>query len=182
MIRSIGLLEFNSIARGIEAADTMVKAAEVELIFSKAVCPGKFISLITGDVGAVKAAIDAGLETGGQYVVDSLVIPSIHPQLIHAINGFTKIDGVGALGVMEFFSIAAAVSAADTAAKAAQVDLMEVRLGIGIGGKAFVTLTGDVSAVNEAVEAGTREGERGGMLVQMAVIPSPREEVFNSLL
>lgn len=41
MMETIGFLELNSIAKGIEAADAVLKAAEVELIFSKAVCPGK---------------------------------------------------------------------------------------------------------------------------------------------
>ena len=46
------------------------------------------------------------------------------------------------MGVMEFYTIAAAVVAADLAAKAADVHLMEVRLGLGIGGKSYVTLCG----------------------------------------
>lgn len=182
MIRTIGMLEFNSIAKGIETADNMLKAAEVELVFSKAVCPGKFIVLVSGDVGSVKSSVESGIAWGGQYVVDSLILPNVHHQLIPAINGFTQVEGVNAVGVLEFFSIATCIKAADAAAKAAQIQLIELRLGVGIGGKAFVTLAGDVSAVNEAVEAGANKAIETGMLVNKVVIPSPREEVFRSLL
>lgn len=182
MIRTIGLLELNSIARGIETADFMLKAADVNLIRANAICPGKYIVLISGDVGAVKASIETGLEIGQEYVVDSLVLPSIHSQLIKAINKTTEVNELKALGVLEFFSIATSIVAADTAAKSALVDLIELRLGFAIGGKAFLTLTGDVSAVREAVEAGARIGEEAGMLVNKVVIPSPRIELLDELI
>ncbi|WP_026894209.1 BMC domain-containing protein [Clostridiisalibacter paucivorans] len=182
MIRTIGLLELNSIAKGIETADAMIKAAEVELILSNSICPGKYIVLISGDVGAVKSSVEAGKEVGRQYVVDELILPSIHPQLINAINGATQIGEVNAIGAMEFFSVATSIVAADAAAKAALINLIEIRLGFAIGGKSFVTLSGDVSAVKEAVEAGSMIGKDNGMLISKVVIPSPRKELFEKLL
>lgn len=182
MIRTIGLLELNSIARGIEVADIMIKAAEVKLLRANSICPGKYIVLISGDVGAVKASVEAGVEIGREFVVDKLVLPSVHPQLISAINGTTCINELYSLGVLEFFSIVASIVAADAAAKAAAVELIDIRLGFAIGGKAFVTLTGDVSSVKEAVEAGARVAEGAGMLVNKVVIPSPRKELFDKLL
>lgn len=182
MYNTIGLIELNSIAKGIETADTMVKAAEVELLFSKPVCPGKFIILVYGDVGSVKAAVKAGEDKGAHYIVDRMLLTNAHPQLVPAICGLSAVDKLNAVGVMEFFSIASAVTAADASAKTGLVQLIEVRLGIGIGGKAFVTLTGDVSSVSEAVAAGTKIAEACGMLVESCVIPSPCKEVFSNLL
>ncbi|QCX34520.1 BMC domain-containing protein [Caloramator sp. E03] len=182
MIRTIGLLELNSIAKGIETADFMIKAAEVDLLLAKTVCPGKYIILITGNVGAVESSVATGIECGGAYVVDKLIIPNIHEQLIPAINATSNIEELKALGVMEFFGIASAIVAADAAVKAADVNLIEVRLGIGIGGKAFVTLTGDVSSVKSAVDVGASTAARNGMLVNKVVIPSPRKELLESLL
>ncbi|TDT50369.1 BMC domain-containing protein [Fonticella tunisiensis] len=182
MIRSIGLIELNSIAKGIETADTMIKAAKVHLLLAKTVCPGKYIVLIAGNVGAVEASVAAGLECGGAYVVDELIIPNIHPQLIPAINSSTEVERLRSLGVMEFFSIASAIVAADAAVKAADVELIEVRPGIGIGGKAFVTLTGEVSAVRSAVESGAAAVLKSGMMVNKVVIPSPGKELLQSLL
>ena len=116
------------------------------------------------------------------HLVDSVVIPRVHPQVIQAINLSTTPDGVNAVGVMEFFSVTAAVYAADAAAKAADVTLMDVRLGVGIGGKSFAILTGEVAAVEEAVRCGMATGEEKGLVVTSTVIPSPRKEIFEALL
>lgn len=179
---TIGMIELNSIAKGIETADIMVKAADVDLIISKPICPGKYLILITGDVGAVKSSVEAGVENGSQYIVDKLLLPRVHPQIFKAINQSTDIGDVNAVGVLEYYSIATAIVGADAAVKAARIQLIEVRLGIGIGGKAFVTLSGDVSAVNEAVDVGAKIGRENGMLVNKVVIPSPTKEVFCKLL
>lgn len=178
----IGFLELNSIAKGVETADCILKTAETELIFARAGCPGKYCVFFSGEVAAVTSALEAGKVLGGSSVVDSVVIPSVHPLVLAAINQVTEPMEVSALGVMEFFSITAAVYAADAAVKAAQVDLMDVRLGTGIGGKSFVVLTGDVAAVNEAVEAGVHAPSAEGLLISRVVIPNPRREVFESLL
>lgn len=182
MVKTIGMIELNSIARGIETADTMLKAGEVELLLAKTVCPGKYLILITGNVGAVKSSVETGTELGGEYVVDTLVIPNVHPQVIPAISATNAFDGLKALGILEYFSIATAIVGADQAVKSADVQLIEIRLGIGIGGKAFVTLTGDVSAVKNAVEVGSNIGRENGMLVNKAVIPFPKKELLESLV
>lgn len=182
MIKTIGLLEFNSIVKGIESADAMLKAAEVELILSNSICPGKYIVLVSGDVGSVKSAVQAGKDIGGVYIVDDLILSNIHPQLINAISGATEVGELNAIGAMEFFSIATSIVAADAAAKAASVNLIEIRLGFAVGGKSFVTLSGDLSAVSEAIEAGSIIGKENGMLINKVIIPSPRKEVFEKLL
>ncbi|MDR2648234.1 MAG: BMC domain-containing protein [Clostridiales bacterium] len=182
MIKSIGMIELNSIAQGILVSDYILKAADTQLIFAKPVCPGKYIVLIAGDIGAVKTSIAVGITMGGNFVVDTFVIPSVHEQLIPAINAAVEIGRVNAVGVMEFFSIASAVAAADQAAKTADVRLMEVRLGMGVGGKSFVVLSGDVSAVEAAVNAGMAEAVEKGYAVSSCVIPSPSPELFYGLV
>lgn len=179
---SLGLLELNSIARGIESGDAMLKTADVRLLKAATVCPGKYIVIISGDVAAVTAAMDVGRSFAKEYLVDDLVIASLDSQVISALNGCSVPPKMAALGVMEFFSIAASVVAADTAAKTAQVDILEVRMGLGIGGKAFVTLCGSVAAVQAAIDAGIKEAAQKGMVVTTCVIPSPRPEIFTSLI
>ncbi len=182
MQQSIGFLELNSIARGVEAADAMLKAAEVELIFARSNCPGKFTVLISGGVAAVDAGMEAGVRTGGHAVVDDIVIPRLHTQVIPAIYSASQPDIRGAMGIMEFFSIASAVIAADAAAKTADVNLLDIRLGYGLGGKSFVVLTGDTSAVTQAVESGVAGARERGTLVDSVVIPNPSEGLYESLL
>jgi microcompartment protein CcmL/EutN len=179
---SIGFLEFNSIAKGIEAADAVIKAADVHLAFAKASCPGKYYLLFYGEVAAVQASLDAGAAIGGKHVVDHCVIPRVHPQVIKAIGMANMPETTGAIGVMEFYSVTASVYAADAAVKAADVSLIDLRLGTGIGGKSFVTLTGDVAAVTESVRCGIATPNAEGMLVSSVVIPNPAPELFQSLL
>ena len=182
MFETIGFLELNSIARGIEAADIVLKTAEVELLFARAGCPGKYEILFTGEVAAVQASIEAGAAVGGEHTVDCCVIPRVHPQVIRAIHLANIPEQMNALGIMEFYSVTASVYGADAAVKAAEVDLIDVRLGTGIGGKSFVILTGEVEAVREAVSCGISTENAQGMLVSSVVIANPRREIFDSLL
>ena len=176
---AIGMVELNSIARGIETCDYMVKAARVDILRSSSVCPGKYLVLIGGETGDVKAAMAEGLKRGAERVVDHLLLPNVHPQLIPAISMTTQVPEKGAVGVLEFYSVASTIVAADIAAKAANVTLIEVRIGYAIGGKGYVTMTGEVGAVREAVAAAEREAE---MLVGTCVIPRHAKQLFDSLM
>ncbi|MBN1997450.1 BMC domain-containing protein [candidate division KSB1 bacterium] len=180
--QSIGLVEFNSIGAGIEAADAMLKVSDVELLLAKTICPGKYICLVRGDVAAVRSSINRGVMIGQDAAIDSMVLPRVHDSVFPAMNATSKLEKAGALGIIETFSVASCLEAADTAAKAAKVQLLEVRLAIGLGGKSFLTMTGDVSAVRSAVEAGTKPVSDRGLLVRQVVIPSPRDEIIASLL
>lgn len=182
MLETVGFLEFNSIANGIEAADIVLKTAAVKSVFSRSGCPGKYYLLFTGEVAAVQASIDAGRTVGGDHVVDWCVIPRVHPQVVKAIHMTAMPEAMRAVGVMEFFSVTASVYSADAAVKAADVDLVDVRLGTGIGGKSFVILTGEVAAVQAAVDAGVHTPNAQGMLVSCVVIPSPHPELLESLM
>lgn len=181
-METLGFLELNSIAKGVEAADRILKTAEIRLLYAKAVCPGKYNVMFSGEVSAVEAAMENGKKIGGANVVDAVVIPKIHPEVIQAVNAATIPDKVNAVGILEFFSITSAVRVADVCVKAADISLVDVRLGCGIGGKSFVTLTGGVSAVEEAVKCGVNSARDDGMLISSVVIPNPRKEVFDSLL
>lgn len=179
---TIGFLEINSIAKGILAADMMLKAAEIKLVSARPSCPGKYQILISGEVSAVESALGVGEETARANVVDKLLIPRVSPQVIDAIHMSSMPSQLKALGILEFFSVTGAIVAADAAAKAANISLIEIRLGTGIGGKSFVTFTGDVGAVEESVEAGAKTALESGALVEKVVIAHPDKELYRSLL
>lgn len=179
---TVGFLELNSIARGVETADTALKAAEVKLHFARPNCPGKYNILFSGEVSAVQASIDAGTLVAGHYLIESLVIPRVHVQVIDALNMVSSPSSINAVGILEFFSITAAILGADTAVKAADVQLIDVRLGTGIGGKSYVIMTGDVAAIKQAVESGVKSAQENGMLIAKTVIPNPVPAIFESLL
>ncbi len=179
---AIGLIEYSSIARGIGSADAMVKAAEVELVLSRTICSGKYMNLVAGDVQAVKNSVATGEEFAAEAVIDSFIIPNVHPDVFPAMSGSTGVEALDALGIIESFSVASLIEGADAAAKAAEVKLIEIRLAMALGGKAFVTMTGAVGAVESAVAAGAEVVSRSGMLVNTVVVPSPRPELLRDIL
>jgi microcompartment protein CcmL/EutN len=179
---AIGMIEMNSIAKGYAVGDAMLKAANVEIVFNRTICPGKFMVMVAGDVAAVESAMSAGLDMGSETIVDELLIPNVHPSVFSAISGTRVIEETAALGIIETFSVATIIQAADAAVKAANVELIDIHLAMAIGGKGFLTLTGDVAAVTAAVEAGTDFIKSKGMLVDKVVIPQPRKEILRDKL
>lgn len=175
---AIGLIELSSIAQGILTCDAMVKMAYVELFEAKPFSSGKYRILIGGDVASVQSSVEKGLAIAGDALVDHLFIPYAHDDLFPAMRGETVREIAGALGAIETASVAAAILAADAAAKAASVRLLELRLGHGIGGKGYFTLTGSVAAVEASIAAGEAAIERGGQLIRSIVIPAPHEEML----
>lgn len=182
MKNSIGLIELSSIAAGYQVCDSMLKAAEVELLLSRSICSGKYIVLVRGDVAAVQASVEAGSRTGDFSVIDSFVIPNLHEEVFPAITGVNKTEKLEALGIIESFSVASLIQAADAAVKTALVELIEIRLAMALGGKAFVSLTGDIAAVRSAVDAGAALVAEKGLLTNKVVIPHPRAELLNEIL
>lgn len=175
-MNAVGIIESSSIAKGIELCDAMVKASAVKIIEAIPLCPGKYVILISGSVAEVENSVSVAAERAGSMLVDKLIIPNIDDRVFRAINCTTDISIIDAIGIVETYSVASGVLAADTAVKAAQVELLEVRLSRGMGGKAFIVLTGNVSDVSAAVNAGCEVVKTDGMLAGYSVIPSPHED------
>ena len=175
------MVEWNSISLGIFAADAMLKVSQVELIYANTICPGKYICVVQGEVAAVRSSVEAGIAASPVSVVDDMVIPNLHPQVFPAINAATEAKKVDAVGVIETFSAASTLLAADRAAKTAEVLLLSVRLATGLGGKSFVVLTGEVAAVSSAVDAGARISKDKGLLVYKTVVAQPEPRLFEKL-
>lgn len=181
-VSSFGLIELTSIAAGFEVCDAMLKAAAVELVLSRSICSGKYMVLVRGDVAAVTASVAAGKQAGDFCIIDSFVIPNIDEAIIPAIRGLNKVETLEALGIIESFSVASLIEGADAAAKTANVRLVEIRLAMALGGKAFVTLTGSVAAVRSAVDAGAAKIAAKGLLTNKVVIPNPRPELLSEMV
>lgn len=182
MKKAVGLLEFNSIAAGIEIIDTVIKSSRVEVVQALSVCPGKYIAMFYGDVGSVQSAIETGEKASDEYLVDSFILANVHDEVVPALTGTTEVDEIKALGVIETFSVASGIVAADTAAKTAQVSLLEVRTARGMGGKSLVLFTGDVGSVSMAVDSAASSAGEEGMLVNKSIIPSVHKDLWNKII
>lgn len=180
--KSIGLIELSSIAAGFQVADTMLKAGNVRLLLSRTICSGKYMVLIGGDTAAVESAVAAGAESANGCLIDQLVLPNIHPDVFVALGRTQPVQPEGALGILESFNVATLIQAADAAAKAASVTLLEVRLAMALGGKAFCTMAGDVASVQAAVAAGRQVIAEAGVLVYSVVLSRPHPDVYREVI
>lgn len=173
---AVAIVEFDSVAVGIEAGDAMVKRAPLGVIRSGTVQPGKYVVLIAGDVASVDESLAAGRALGGEAIVDTVFLPDIHPGVVAAIGGAQAFDDGEALGVIETTTVAAIIEAADAAVKGADVVAARIELADGLGGKGYALFGGALSEVQAAVSAGvaaltTRQ------LVASVVIPQLHAEM-----
>jgi microcompartment protein CcmL/EutN len=148
---ALALIELDSIAVGIEAGDAMVKRAPVEVVRAGTVHPGRYLILVTGEVAAVEEAFRAGVEIGETALVDTVLLPNVHAQVVRALRGDRRGGRGDALGVVETTTVAATIEAADAGVKGAAVELLEMRLADGLGGKGYLLFDGTVSDVQAAV-------------------------------
>jgi len=178
---SLGLIEMRSIATGIKTADEMLKSADVELIMSSPICPGKYVILVAGNVGSVKNAVETGIRVAAVFLVESHIINNLDDKIIPALSATTEIKEIKSIGVIETISALTSVKAGDIAVKASSVELIEIRIARGLGGKGFVVLTGELSSVKSAVQTCLSELREGGEIVSTSVIPSPHPGLIAKL-
>ena len=176
---AIGLLETSSIAKGIEASDAMCKMASVKLVKTNIIARGKYVILISGPVGDVESSLRAGAELAKASVVHQFIIRNVHQQVLDSLEKRVPVEALDAVGIIETKEASPAIQAADAAAKAAKVHLLETRAVVG-GGKGYVSMTGEVGAVRSAVAAGIAAVPEG-MLVTQIVIPQPDPQLLQTL-
>ena len=169
----LGMLEWDSIAAGLEATDGLFKQASVEPILVRPVTPGRYVTLFTGEVESVRSALKRGADVGEAALVDSLFLPQPHVSLVPALGARTRFKDLEAVGVIETLTLCSLLLAADAAAKTGEVSLVEIRLAMGLGGKAFCVLSGEVSQVESAVSRGSLLAKERGYHLRSVVIPNP---------
>lgn len=172
---ALALLEFDSIALGIEAGDAMVKRSPVETIHAGTVQPGHYLVMVTGDVAPVEEAVDAGQEVGQAALLDTILLPNVHPGVIDGIKGLRNLEADVALGVIETKTVASAIHAADAGLKGAEVTLWQLRLADGLGGKGIALFAGLVVDVEAAMEIAVNRVQ--DMLVRQVIISQLHEEM-----
>lgn len=89
---ALGMIETRGLVGSIEAADAMVKAANVTLIGKTHVGGGLVTVMVRGEVGAVKAAVDAGAAAAQRvgHLVSRHVIPRPHPEVDAILPGVSE--------------------------------------------------------------------------------------------
>jgi microcompartment protein CcmL/EutN len=116
------------------------------------------------------------------HLINSFVLGNPHESIFPAIYGAAEIEAVSALGIMETYDATSIIVAADEAAKTAIVDLVELRIARGMCGKSYLMLTGEVAAVEAAIERARSVTAKDGMFLDSSVIAHPDAQIRNAIL
>lgn len=181
---AIGVIELASLFKGFEVQDAVLKMTRVEKLVARTICSGKYIIIVRGEIADVEACLEKSKETGGFAIVNNLIIPNVDEKVFPAIAGTTalkspKVDG---MMVIETFSVASAIKAADYAVKEADITLLRIHAAMAIGGKGLVVCTGNIEALKSAVIPAVEYVKEDGMLAGYTVITQPHEDVLRDLL
>jgi microcompartment protein CcmL/EutN len=153
---AIALIELSSIAAGAYAADRMVKRSPVELLHTGTVQPGKYLILIGGGTAEVEESYREGMQAAEAAIIDDVFLPQVHPRVVDALEGARTFNNYESMVVLETSTITAIVRATDAAAKGALVEVAELRIGSGLGGRGFAILTGARTDVEAAADIATK--------------------------
>ena len=184
-MKALGFIETKGLVGNIDATDAMLKAADVEFIGSDTIGAGLTTVIVTGEVGAVKAATEAGEEAasrvGELFCVNVIahlarIMPAKGPATGKSgLPAGEQVPLDAALGMIETNGLTASIEAADAMLKSADVSLVgQEKIGAGL---VTVFVQGDVGAVKAAVEAGQTAASRIGEVVSALVIPRPHASV-----
>lgn len=179
---ALGLLELQSIARGVTVADALVKRAAVQLHLNRPVSPGKHLVLCSGEVAEVEEAMQVGRVQAGSSLCDELLLTLVHDEVLAVLRRKVKLplSEELSLGIVETLSAASTLRGADAACKVAEVRLHELRLCDGLGGKGFAILVGEQDMVEAALA--TVEGVLlPGLLLSVELIARPHPDLLLSL-
>ena len=182
MERCLGIVEFRSIAIGIGAVDTIVKASDVRILDAKTICPGKYYIVFGGSVSAVKSSLEQVVAEDETFIIDHCMLSNVYPEIFSALNQASSITDLKSIGVIETLTSPSIFMAADSAIKATSVELVEIRIARALGGKNICILNGDVSSVQESVRAGIKYAGDKGFLVDWQVIASPHADLYRAIL
>lgn len=180
---ALGLVECQSIARGITVSDAMVKRAAVALVLNRAASPGKHLSLCTGSVADVEEAMQAGRTQAGALLADELFLPQVDKELIATLcrpSPWLLTDALS-IGIFETYSAASTLLGSDAACKVAEITIAMLRLCDGIGGKGFAVFVGEQDMVEAALQA-AQGRVQSALLVCAELIPRPHLDMLSALL
>lgn len=181
---ALAMLLLGEIPPGLTVLDALAKEAEVEVLRTGTIHCGHYLILFGGEVGPVERSWRRALDTAGPSVVDEMLLPHAEARLAPAIGaGAMRWPAPGdTLGVLQAATPPALVRAVDAALKGALVELVELRVGDGLGGKAIASLWGETHDVEAAIALARASFEKAGAAgASTAVIPRADPAVLEAL-
>jgi len=179
---SLALIEFDSVASGLAALDAMVKQAPIEVLEANLVEPGKFLILYTGGVAEVGESHQRVMDGFQESVCSDMLLPMAHSGLVDGLRGVEHRGVEDAIGVVEGTDVASTLLSADGALKGADVELVGIRVAVGLGGRAYFLVAGAQHDVQASIDAAAGVLEPLGRLHRIELIARPHDEMVGWLL
>ncbi len=179
---TLAALELVNVPAGLCALDAVCKQAHVTILFAGDIDPSRFLIVFAGDLGAVHASLDRAIAESGSDVLESLLLPQAHLDLRKALHGelltpqMAQIDEP-AMGILQTHTVIATLAAVDRALKAADVQLMRLRMATELAGQGHAVLVGEQDDLEAALLA-AQSGVAPGIVVQTRRIARPAPEVY----
>jgi microcompartment protein CcmL/EutN len=181
---SIGIIELTAIHKGFEAQDAILKHSNADKLLARTICSGKYLILVRGGVADVRDALRVAQEAGSYAVVNAVAVDNVDPAIFPAIVGNTLIESprVDAVLVVESFSVASVIKAADLAVKAGNATLLRIHVAMAIGGKGYFVLTGNIDSLRACLEPALEFLKNEGTLVGTSLITMPHKDVLREMI
>ena len=174
---SIALIECQGIASGLRMLDLMLKRSPVKIFEANLVEPGKYVVLLGGGVAEVEEAL-AALIDHRDFILSELHIPKVHLSIWDGLRGIQpKVSEFDTIGIVETSLIAGAISACDKALKESFVSLLELRCGVGLGGRGYFVLEGAQHDIEAAIESSHEAAKGHGGILHAEIIPRPHQDL-----
>ena len=177
---ALALAEFSTVPTGLVATDAATKAAEVHLVFSGSIHPGKFLLVLDGGVAETELALQAARVTGRPRLIDAVHLPFPHPQLRQP--QLTEVgDTELALLSLETLTIPSLVAVLDTILKSTLSVLRLLQFADHLGGKSIAVLEGPLADI-EAAEQYVHRDISTLLISDLQVIRRPSRQFVQGFL
>lgn len=155
MKKSLVLLEFKNISTGFLVFDEITKNFNVDIEVSKLLCPGRYMIICSGSQGEIESLrrhiVYLKEQEEYKYITERLV-SGVDADLVKKLNKTIKFpERVRSLGMLEFSNTVQAIETADFIEDESPVEVLTIKIGIGMCNKGVVLFEGDTSAVKNTV-------------------------------
>jgi microcompartment protein CcmL/EutN len=178
---NLAIVEFKSIAMGIYVTDYMLKEASVSIVLATTLCPGKYLTIVEGDVSAVEKALNVANQTGMKEVYSSQAVNAIKKEVTLALSGLVRQTLSDSMAIIESQNMAKLIGAADISIETSDVEIVELRLGKGCGVNSFCIITGNLTAVEEAVKSSVSFLKDEGAMIAYRILKNPDRDILRWL-
>lgn len=173
---ALAVLDYKDIPAGVFAVDAILKKAPIAFLRAGTTTRGRYLVLFGGSTASTSESLEEALATTGSSVLDSTLLPDVHPALFDSVFG-AKRKANGSLLVLETETAASIVRAVEAAMKGTPVTLVEVRLSdTGLAGKGVAVLSGvlhdiEAAAALASTGAGVNSAAPRGLSYRLIAAP-----------